>query len=79
MAGIFIGDLPPMTSPRVSAFLGQTEAPPAGAGGFCVREAECQLLSELRGWKASGTAADVGVAPKQEVAERDALAAVRRH
>lgn len=59
-------------------FLDQTEAP-AGAGGLCVREAECQLLSELWGKKLSGTAADVVVTPKQEVAERDALAAVRSH
>lgn len=58
--------------------LDQTEAP-AGAGGFCVREAECQLLSELWGKKASGTAADVVVTLKQEVAERDALTAVRSH
>lgn len=59
-------------------FLDQTEAP-ANVGGFCVREAECQLLSELWGKKLSGTAADVVVTPKQEVAERDVLTAVRLH
>lgn len=79
MAGIFIGDLPLMTSPRVPAFLGQTEAPPPVQEVSVSGRQSCQLLSELRGQKPSGTAADVGVAPKQEVAERDALAAVRRH
>lgn len=59
-------------------FQDPTEAP-AGAGGFCVREAECQLLSELWGKELSGTAADVVVTPKQEVVERAALTAALSH
>lgn len=64
------GDVGRRRRPSASRFLEQTDnpprtppltpPPPGGAGGFCVREAECQLLSELRGQKASGTAACVG-------------------
>lgn len=76
IVGIFVADLPLMTSPHVSTSPTR-QRPLARAGGFSVKEAECRLLSELWGEKASGTAADVGVTPQQEVAKRDTLTAVR--
>lgn len=52
-------DLPPMISLHFSG--SRARQRPTGAGGFCVREAQCQVLSQLWGQKPSGTAADVGM------------------